>query len=41
MKLIEFKEYNNLNYEKSLNKKKIMVLLIITILIITIPKKHK
>ena len=34
MKLIEFKEYNNLNYEKSLNKKKIMVLLIITILII-------
>ena len=34
MKLIEFKEYNNLNDERSLNKKKIIVIAIISILII-------
>ena len=34
MKLIEFKEYNNLNDERSLNKKKIIVIAIISNLII-------
>ena len=33
MKLIEFKEYDNLNGGKSLNKKKIIVLIIVSILI--------
>ena len=34
MKLIEFKEYDNLNGGKSLNKKKIIVMIIVYMLIL-------
>ena len=36
MKLIEFKEYNNINENKALNKKKIAITIIIAIIVILI-----